>query len=243
MLRQKIFQALHHEKFKCRSSESQRIETLSDAVFAFSVSLLVVSLEVPQTFGEFRLVITGVLPFFATVAFLFMLWYKQYIFFRHYGMNDFRTILLNLVYLAVVVFFLYPLKFLFSFLLSWWMGINFFPKSIGKVLISYGQIPQLVIFYSSGYFVIWILIYIMHERAMRHSKELELNKYELLYTKKEKRGAFMNAMIGAFSALIAWIGMALNAAAWLSGICYFLIPFVVVFNDLAFKRQLRKAGA
>jgi uncharacterized membrane protein len=34
-----------------------RIEALSDAVFAFSVSLLVASLEVPQTFGELKIIL------------------------------------------------------------------------------------------------------------------------------------------------------------------------------------------
>lgn len=39
-------------KFRWRSHEISRIEGLSDAVFAFAVTLLVVSLEVPKTFAE-----------------------------------------------------------------------------------------------------------------------------------------------------------------------------------------------
>ena len=39
-------------KFRWRSHEVSRIEGLSDAVFAFAVTLLVVSLEVPKTFAE-----------------------------------------------------------------------------------------------------------------------------------------------------------------------------------------------
>ena len=40
--------------FRWRGSEIARIEGLSDAVFAFAVTLLVVSLEVPKTFQRTR---------------------------------------------------------------------------------------------------------------------------------------------------------------------------------------------
>ena len=114
MFRQKMFGSLSHELFRHRSNEIFRIEALSDAVFAFSVSLLVVSLEVPQTFTELKIIVQGAIPFFATVALLFLFWYMQYIFFRRYGLNDLTTILLNLAYLAIILFYVYPLKFLFS---------------------------------------------------------------------------------------------------------------------------------
>ncbi len=37
--------------FRWRGAAISRVEGLSDAVFAFAVTLLVVSLQVPQTFG------------------------------------------------------------------------------------------------------------------------------------------------------------------------------------------------
>jgi hypothetical protein len=38
--------------FRWRSHEISRIESLGDAVFAFAIKQLVVSLEVPKTFGD-----------------------------------------------------------------------------------------------------------------------------------------------------------------------------------------------
>jgi len=45
--------------FRWRSHEISRIEGLSDAVFAFAVTLLVVSLEVPKTFNELASAMRG----------------------------------------------------------------------------------------------------------------------------------------------------------------------------------------
>ena len=125
---------MQYEKFRHRSEELLRIEALSDAVFAFSVSLLVALLEVPQTFSELKDIIYAAIPFFATVAIIFLLWYQQYVFFRHYALNDLRIILINLFYLAVILFYVYPLKFLFSLLLTSWIGIDLFPRATAKGL-------------------------------------------------------------------------------------------------------------
>jgi len=238
MLRAKIFGTIHHEKFRHRANEILRIEALSDAVFAFSVSLLVASLEVPQTFNELLVIVNGAVPFFATVAILFMLWYQQHVAPRLYGLNDFTTIVLNLLYVAVILFYLYPLKFLFSFLIAWWTGMDLFPKALGKTIITPEQFPNLIILFSVGYFVIWSLLYLMHKRALAFSRELKLNNYEILYTTREMRGAILNAIIGVIAAVLPLMNL-----AWLSGICYFLIAPVLFCNGLFFNYQVRKMGS
>jgi len=149
MLRKKMFGAGYHDNFRIRSHEMYRIEALSDAVFAFSVSLLVAALEVPQTFEELKLIINGALPFFATVTVLFIIWYQQNTFFRRYGLNDFKIILLNLLLLGIIVFYLYPLKFLFSILLGSWTGLTLFPHAAEKGLevLSSEDFPQLIMLF------------------------------------------------------------------------------------------------
>ena len=237
MLRKKVFRQTGDELFRHRSNEIFRIEALSDAVFAFSVSLLVVSLEVPQTFSELKTIIRGALPFFATVALLFLFWYLQYIFFRRYGLNDLVTILLNLAYMAIILFYVYPLKFLFSVLISSWTGLNLFPKAnqMGLIVLSRDDFPQLIILFSSGYSFIWMILYFLHQRALRYTMNPELNFYEILFTIKERRGALWNAIIG-FTAII----MALAGAEFLAGVCYLFIPFVLIINERIFKSGLKK---
>ena len=236
MFHKDIHVATRHEKFRSRGKEIVRVEALSDAVFAFSVSLLVASLEVPQTFEELIFIVKGALPFFATVTVLFLFWYQQYTFFRYYGLHDIITILLNLAYLALILFYVYPLKFLFSILLSSWTGINLFPKAAekGLIILSNNDFPSLIILFGAGYLFIWLLVFLMYSRAAYLSKKLQLNRYELLFTKKEKRGALWNGLIAAASIILALCG-----AESLSGICYLLIPLLLLINQQIFKRSLK----
>src|ERR1041384_4416441 len=92
-------------KFRWRSHEISRIEGLSDAVFAFAVTLLVVSLEVPKTFTELMEAMRGFGVFAICFTSLMLVWYEQYIFFRRYNLQDKLTITLNAILIFVVLFY------------------------------------------------------------------------------------------------------------------------------------------
>lgn len=61
MLRQEIIKRNKNSNdyIDWRCHEVLRIEAFSDAVFAFSITLLIVSLEVPRTFSELTKVMQG----------------------------------------------------------------------------------------------------------------------------------------------------------------------------------------
>lgn len=227
----------HQQHFRIRGKEILRIEALSDAVFAFAVSLLVVALEVPQNFHELKVIMRGALPFFATVSLLFLFWYQQYTFFRHYALNDLPTILLNMAYLALILFYLYPLKFLFSLLLGSWLGIDLFPKATesGVAVLMPEEFPDLVVLFSIGYSLIWLLLFLMHQRAIKQAVALQLSPYELLYTKSERRGAYWNVGVGLAAILLVLLGF-----AYVSGICYLCIPLLLWLNSRRLHKDLRR---
>ena len=89
--------------FRWRSHEITRIEGLSDAVFGFAITLLVVSLEVPKTFSELLEAMRGFGAFAICFTLLFTVWYNQYKFFRRYGLRDTVTVVLNGALLFVVL--------------------------------------------------------------------------------------------------------------------------------------------
>src|SRR6476620_2267469 len=91
--------------FRWRGAEIARIEGLSDAVFAFAVTLLVVSLEVPKTFYELAELMRGFAPFAISFTLLMQVWHEQYRYFRRYNLQDSPSILLNCALLFVVLFY------------------------------------------------------------------------------------------------------------------------------------------
>ena len=95
-----------------RYREVSRLEGFSDAVFGFALTLLVVSLETPNDFAALKNMVYGFLPFALMFAMVCWIWYEHNVFFRRYGLQDPWTVFLNAVLLFVVLFYVYPLRFL-----------------------------------------------------------------------------------------------------------------------------------
>ena len=126
------------KEFRWRGGEVSRIEGFSDAVFAFSVTLLVVSLEVPKTFNDLMAAMQGFIAFTLSFALLIWVWYNHYLFFRRYGLQDTYTIVLNAVLLFVILFYIYPLKFLATLIVDSFLGADL------KVLRSEGGMVPMI---------------------------------------------------------------------------------------------------
>jgi uncharacterized membrane protein len=83
MIRGRPGAGLHVEPdFRPRAREITRLEGFSDAVFAFALTLLVVSLEVPETYAELMHAMRGFLSFGICFALLANVWHNHCRFFR-----------------------------------------------------------------------------------------------------------------------------------------------------------------
>ena len=71
-----------------RRHEISRLEAFSDAVFAFALTLLVVSLDVPSCTDDLIALMAGFVPFAASFALLTWIWDEHNIFFWKYGLQD-----------------------------------------------------------------------------------------------------------------------------------------------------------
>ena len=84
--------------------EVLRLEGFSDAVFAFALTLLVVSLETPRTFDDLLATLKGAPAFAVCFALFWIIWKEHHRFFQRYGLDDTRIIVLNAHGKTVVVF-------------------------------------------------------------------------------------------------------------------------------------------
>ena len=158
--------------FRMRGTEMARIDGFSDVVFGFALTLLVVSLEVPRTFSELHGLLREFLPFAVSFLLLMMVWYEHYKYFRLYATEDLRTICLNGALLFVVLFYVYPLKFLF---------LAFFAQTPAMLVGINGR--ELVLLYNLGFAAIYFLLAAMQANAYRQREELELTPLEQQLTR------------------------------------------------------------
>ena len=226
MLRKNIAEKMEGAKkrFRFRGHEVRRIEAFSDAVFAFAVTLLIVSLEVPKNFEELMVTIRGFFAFGVSFILLMMIWYEQNIFFRRYGLDDLKTIVLNCILIFLVLFYVYPLKFLFTLVFS----NQIYGADASPFVIRLDDVPKLMIVYGAGYLLIYCLFALMYMHALKKSSELELNRSEIFETKTKLYKSFILILIGIASIIVAIIAPAENAG--LAGLTYILIgPALSVF--------------
>lgn len=188
----------HHE-FQWRSREVSRLEGLSDTVFGFAITLLIVSLEVPRTSGELLVTMRGFLAFVLTFGVLFSFWHKQFIFFRRYGLEDTRTIVLNGALLLFVLFFVFPFKFLANAMMNRLLGLG---KTVelpnGKVALAIQpeHWPMIFAIYGFGLAAIFAVFGLLYRHAYSAREELELSEIERYDTREAMRLYFVNAGLG-----------------------------------------------
>jgi uncharacterized membrane protein len=191
--------------FQLRGREVSRIEAFSDVVFGFALTLIVVSLEVPSTFADLMHTMRGFPAFAICFAILTWIWYLHHKFFRRYAMQDEWTIALNTILLFLVLFYTYPLKFMFSLV-------------TGRISAQ-GNNATLFAIYGLGFASMFAVMLLMYVHAWRRRDELELNEVELWDTQTEMM--FYAAYI-AIGLLSTAIGSLPRGRLW-AGLIYFLI--------------------
>jgi uncharacterized membrane protein len=170
--------------FRWRGGEITRLEGFTDAVFAFAVTLLVVSLEVPHTFEELLIAMKGFFAFAICFTILTQVWYFHYKFSRRYGLQTVYIVVLNAALIFVVLFYVYPLKFLFTLAVGGISGGRTVPlEQLSHMVKSTHQLSLLWLIYSAGVIAVYGLFALLYQYAYRMRGALELNEYEALCTR------------------------------------------------------------
>lgn len=203
-----------------RSHGPSRIEGFSDAVIGFALTLLVVSLEVPQTFDELMTVVRGFLPFAITFATIAWLWYEHYYFFRLFAPDDRVTIALNCALLFTVLFYVYPLKFLFTLVVNMMLG----RPSFGAAYSHQGDGTRLMVIYGVGYFVVFFTFAMMYLNVLRRHQSMRLSPFERFEARVGVMSFLSLAGVAVISISIVLIGG--DGVAHWSGMSYALIGVV-----------------
>ena len=219
--------------FRYRGVEPGRMENFSDAVFALAITLLLISTSPPTNFDQIKRFVWELIPFTLCIIFIILIWHEHFTFFFRYGLRNSKVLVLNSTFLIIVLFYVYPLKFLTKLILLP-LAILFGQKTLRTEMLGMirgEDMADLMIIYGLGAFAVFIILMLMYRYAYRHAAELELNDLERFDTLTKIKMNRLMAIIPLISVVIAIIFHSYWLVGMVAGFVYFLYtPVMFVFG-------------
>ena len=185
------------------------------------------SLEVPRNYEELMAAMRGFLPFAICFAQFVLIWRSHYRFSRRYGLEDPYTVLLNIVLLFLVLFYVFPLKFVFTMLSAQVTGGDF-ARGMGS-----HDASVLMRVYGSGFAAVFLVFTLMYAHAYRVRGQLGLDAVEVLETRVALQENAIMALVGAVS-----FALAFKNAGW-AGWWYFVLGPALGIHGTITGKQVR----
>lgn len=219
-------------EFRYRGVESGRLENFSDAVFALAITLLLISTSPPSNFDQIRLFVWELIPFSFCITIIILIWYQHFVFFYRYGLRNPTVLVLNTIFLVVVLFYVYPLKYLARGILipvGWIFDQPMLTKNVIEVYRG-SKVADLMIIYGLGASAVFLILAIMYRYAWKRSDQLELNALERFDT---RTGMVTNLLLASVPLVSVLFAILLHDNRWagmVSGFSYFLYPIVMTYH-------------
>ncbi len=217
--------------FRQRGLEVTRLEGFSDAVFGFALTLLVVALDVPKNFEDLVATMRGFPSFAVCFLLLALIWNAHYQFCRRYGLDDGMTRFLTCVLLFLVLFYVYPLKFLFN------LSVNqmVFGVPADALHLKVAQISTLLVIYGFGFAAVYLALFFLYLHAWRLRDALELTALEKADTRHQLVKMLLFVALGLIAAALS---SSRRTLSW-GGLPYLLI--FPIMRSHAFIHRRRRA--
>ena len=209
-----------------RFFSDSRLHGFSDAVFALSATLLVVTLEVPRNYQELLDAVSGFPAFAIGFGMLVMVWYQHRRFFHLYPLADVWTVVINSVLLFVVLLYVYPLKLLTEVFAERFLGATH------DVIagMSHDETRGLFVIFGLGFSAVYAAFGALHFRAWQQRDDLDLDLLARFDLRHEVLDFAMIALIGVLSVFVALLGLGLG---WgFPGWLFLLTPVVTIGHQM-----------
>jgi uncharacterized membrane protein len=225
-------------EFQWRGGSPTRVEALSDMVFAFALTLLVVSNSPPASFAELNGQLWGFPGFAAAFTILLLIWHSHYIFFRRYALEDGWTTVVNAALLFLILFFVYPLKYLATML-------SLFVRSVAEgrpeAPFTFQEAEYALAMMSVGYAAVFVMFFALYAHALSRADQIELSERERQLTRFACWQQGVHVFVGSSVAACA---LTLPGQwATLSGFIYCLIGPLILLGGIFLAPEQKRAAA
>lgn len=195
-----------------------RITALSDGIFAFAATLMVVdigtTIDIKNIGGQLPLFISFGVAFFV----MMLLWKVHYNFFQRTKYVDNWIIAANILLLFTILFYLFPLKTL----------INSITQQIGMTA---NDLSQLFIIYGGGFVLIFASYSFLYWRAFKRDIENN-NRLQLKFFYSH---FLIFVVIGIVSVILSVFQIGINFG--FPGFVYALLGPLCFFNGAIFRKK------
>lgn len=242
MLRDAIFKRNigFNKEFRFRGEEPGRLENFSDAVFALALTLVLISTTPPTNFEQVKLFAWEIIPFVFCVALIVLIWHQHFVFFYRYGLRNPKVIVLNAAFLVIVLFYVYPLKYLTRAILIPVALLFDQDTLLIQLRESYsgGSMSALMVIYGLGATTVFFILALLYLYASANANALELNSIERFDTRASMQANLLMGSIPLLSVIIALtVPKALNPGMW-AGLSYFLyFPIMMTFWTIKTRKR------
>ncbi len=195
-----------------------RLEALSDGVFAFAATLMVVDVGKSTELLSLKEELPNFISFAASFFIMMALWKVHYNFFRRTNYIDDLIIALNMIFLFTVLFYIFPVKGLLD-------------SALQQSQITIDSFSQLFQIYSIGFAMMFGSFSLMYLRAYKKDTDIE-NPYVLLFY---TRHFLIYVFVGLFSALLANLQIGLRYGV--PGFVYAILGVLCYWHSVEFQKK------
>lgn len=188
--------------FRLRGRAMTRIETFTDAAFAFALTLLVISLEPPSSLAALQEALLGAPAFLLSATMLMMFWWAHHDWSRRYGLDDAATVILSCLLVFTVLLYVYTLRFMFSLMMAW-LSRGGLPLGPAVAVADAGDVNRMFAIYGVGFIAMSGAIMLLYLHAWRERDRLQLNRFERHDTRTAIGAWLILAIAGVLSLMLA----------------------------------------
>lgn len=170
-----------------RGDSMTRIETFVDAAFAFSFTMLVISIdEIPRSPGELFELSKDIPAFLLSACIIGAIWLSHSNWSRVFGLQDKVTTNLSLALVMLVLIFVYPIKLISQATVLYFSRVVFEFEQLDTGMFenegwANNEVAGLFIYVAVFLIFLAIILIAFSQNALRYQKELHLNAAEKKY--------------------------------------------------------------